>query len=223
MDLVSLARLSRQGESLVPAVAAKAPSYLPGGPYGPAVAITSTSITRSCALTHVSGTSGHVNRPANMHHACSSGSAMTHIGWDGTVSACPLRSVPVLADGGLAPHSACDGRRVPGAAREPPSKVIAPCGTDPADFLAGCGHQHPELACPETADDGAVGRTTRVWISPTYHVRHCRGSYLVSRTSRGGPTTSVGAPATSRRRLASCSRSYPVDVSNALTDRGAGM
>ena len=40
----------------------------------------------NCAVTHVSGTSGHVNRPANMNHACSSGSAMIHIGWDGTVA-----------------------------------------------------------------------------------------------------------------------------------------
>ena len=37
-------------------------------------------------MTHVSGTSGHVNRPANMNHACSSGSAMTHIRWDGTMA-----------------------------------------------------------------------------------------------------------------------------------------
>ena len=40
----------------------------------------------TCAMTHVSGTSGHVNRPANMNHACSSQLAMTHIGWDRTLS-----------------------------------------------------------------------------------------------------------------------------------------
>src|SRR5271166_3579088 len=38
----------------------------------------------TCAMTHVSGTSRHVNRPANVSHARSSAPAMTHIGWDRT-------------------------------------------------------------------------------------------------------------------------------------------
>ena len=38
----------------------------------------------NCDMTQVSGTPAPVNRPVNMNHACSSGLAMTHIGWDRT-------------------------------------------------------------------------------------------------------------------------------------------
>src|SRR5208337_559890 len=47
----------------------------------------------NCAVTHVNGTSGQVNRPGNMNHACSSGSAMIHIGWDGTTESVPCAVV----------------------------------------------------------------------------------------------------------------------------------